>query len=101
MPMQEKTNGASLSLCMYLCPSKTKAQLLSLDVNFCKDHRDKIKVPDPLAVEDLISSKLKNKRKLHVTRLTTQCRDIPILCNQPCQFQLLSSAILFYHITKV
>ena len=36
MPMQEKTNGASLSLCMYLCPSKNKAQLLSLDVNKVK-----------------------------------------------------------------
>ena len=24
------------------------------DVNFCKDHRNKIEVPDPLAVEDLI-----------------------------------------------
>ena len=23
--------------------------------NFCKDHRDKIEVPDPLVVEDLIS----------------------------------------------
>ena len=25
----------------------------SLDVNFCREHRDKIEVPDPLAVEDL------------------------------------------------
>ena len=25
---------------------------------FCKDHRDEIEVPDPLAVEDLISYKL-------------------------------------------
>ena len=25
-----------------------------LEVNFCKDHRDKTEVPDPLAVEDLI-----------------------------------------------
>ena len=32
----------------------------SLDVNFCKEHRDKIEVPDPLAVEDLVSSKLNN-----------------------------------------
>ena len=47
-----------------------------VDVNFCKDHRDKIEVPDPLAVEDLISSKLNNKRKL--ARLITQYRDIPI-----------------------
>ena len=37
--------------------------IISLDVNFCKDHRNKIEVPDPLAVEDLISSKLNNKRK--------------------------------------
>ena len=45
------------------------------DVNFCKDHRNKIEVPDPLAViEDLISSKLNNKRKL--ARLITQYRDI-------------------------
>ena len=34
---------------------------ISLDVNFCKDHRDKIEVPDPLAVEDLIRSTLNNK----------------------------------------
>ena len=27
-------------------------------VNFCKDHRDKTEVPDPLAVENLISYKL-------------------------------------------
>ena len=45
-----------------------------LDVNFFKDHRDKIEVPDPLAVEDLMSSKLNNKRKL--ARLITQYRDI-------------------------
>ena len=38
------------------------------------DHRNKIEVPDPLAVEDLISSKLNNKRKL--ARLITQYRDI-------------------------
>ena len=43
-------------------------------INFCKDHRDKIEVPDPLAVEGLISSKLNNKRKL--ARLITQYRDI-------------------------
>ena len=39
---------------------------ISLDVNFCKEHRDIIEVPDPLAVEDLISSKLNNKRKLAI-----------------------------------
>ena len=31
--------------------------------NFCKDHRDKIEVPDPLVVEDLISDNLNNRRK--------------------------------------
>ena len=36
--------------------------------------RNKIEVLDPLAVEDLISSKLNNKRKL--ARLITQYRDI-------------------------
>ena len=50
---------------------------MSLDVNFCKNHRNKIEVPDPLAVEDLISSKLNNKRKL--VRLITQYRDIFLL----------------------
>ena len=35
-----------------------------------KDHLNKIEVPDPLAVEDLISSKLNSKRKL--ARLITQ-----------------------------
>ena len=33
----------------------------SSDVNLCKDHCDKMEVPDPLAVEDLISSKLNDK----------------------------------------
>ena len=42
--------------------------------NFCKDHRDKIAVPDPLVVEDLISDKLNNRRKL--ARLIKQYRDI-------------------------
>ena len=41
-----------------------------MDVNFCEDHRDKTEVSDPLAVEDLISYKLNNKRKL--ARLITQ-----------------------------
>ena len=48
---------------------------ISLDVNFCNDHRDKIEVPDPLAVKDLISSKLNNKRKL--ARLITQEKIYP------------------------
>ena len=37
---------------------------LKLGVNFCKDHRDKIEVTDPLIVGDLISCKLNNKQKL-------------------------------------
>ena len=49
-------------------------EIVLCDVNFCKDHRNKIEVPDPLAVEDLISSKLNNKRKF--ARLITQYRDI-------------------------
>ena len=31
---------------------------------FCSDHRDKIEVPYPLVVEDLISDNLNNRRKL-------------------------------------
>ena len=42
------------------------------DVNFCKDHRDRTEVPDLLAEEELISYKLKNRRKL--ARLITQYR---------------------------
>ena len=42
--------------------------------NFCKDHRDNIEVLDPLVVEDLISDKLNNRRKL--ARLIKQYRDI-------------------------
>ena len=60
-----------------ICSTKTlvKKDLAYLkDVNFCKDHRNKIEEPDPLAVEDLISSKLNNKRKF--ARLITQYRDI-------------------------
>ena len=34
------------------------------DVNFWKDHRDKIEKPDSLSVEDLISYKLKNRLQL-------------------------------------
>ena len=41
-----------------------KIKTLILRSNFCKDHRDKIEVPDPLVVEDLISDKLNNRRKL-------------------------------------
>ena len=38
------------------------------------DHRDQTEVLDPLAVEDLISCKLNDRRKL--TRLITQYRNI-------------------------
>ena len=38
------------------------------------DNRDKIEVPDPLVVEDLISDKLNNRRKL--AWLIKQYRDI-------------------------
>ena len=41
--------------------------------NFCQEHRDKTEVPDPLVVEDLISDKLKNRRKLA----------------RPCEFSLI------------
>ena len=34
------------------------------NVNLCKGPRDKTEVPDPLAVEDLISYKSNNRRKL-------------------------------------
>ena len=44
---------------------------------FCKDHRDKTEVPDPLTVEDLISYKLNNTPKL--ARLIIQYSYI--LCN--------------------
>ena len=47
---------------------------MHLDVNFCKDHRDKTEVPDPLAVENLISYKLNSRRKL--ARLITQYGNI-------------------------
>ena len=47
---------------------------MHLDVNFCKDHRGKTEVPDPLAVENLISYKLNSRRKL--ARLITQYGNI-------------------------
>ena len=47
---------------------------ISLDLNLCNDQRDKIEVPDTLAVEDLSSSKFNNKGKL--ARLIAQFRDI-------------------------
>ena len=48
-----------------------------LKFSLCNDQRDEIIVPDILAVEDLNSSKLNNKRKL--ARLITQYRDISFL----------------------
>ena len=45
--------------------------------DFCKDHRDKTEVPDPLTVEDLISYKLNNTPKF--ARLIIQYSYI--LCN--------------------
>ena len=46
------------------------------DANFCKDHRNKTEVLDPLAVEDLISYKnqLNDRRKL--ARLIAQYRKV-------------------------
>ena len=41
-----------------------------MNVNFCESHRDKTEVPDPHAVEDLISYKSNNRQKL--ARLITQ-----------------------------
>ena len=71
------------------------------NVNFCKDHRNKIEVPDPLAVEDLISSKLNNKRKL--ARLITQYRDIffPIFRKaRPSFFRLLQRMTKVFNVTS-
>ena len=58
--------------------------------NFCKDHHDKIEVPDPLVVEDLISDNLNNRRKQ--ARLIKQYRDIffPIFLKaRPSFFRVL------------
>ena len=75
--------------------AEIRARYTFLDVNFCRDHRDKIEVPDPLAVEDLISSKLNNKRKL--ARLITQYREIffPIFRKaRPSFFRLLQIYVI-------
>ena len=74
--------------------------LNTLDVNFCKDHRNKIEVPDPLTVENLISSKLNNKRKF--ARLITQYRDIffPIFRNaRPSFFRELQRMTKVFNVT--
>ena len=55
--------------------------------NFCKDHRDEIEVPDPLVVEDLISDKLNNRRKL--ARLIKQYRDMFSNISKGTAFPLL------------
>ena len=52
-----------------------------MDVNFFKDHRGKIEVPDPLAIEDLISY---NTLKKEGRAFRNIGKYIPILCNQPC-----------------
>ena len=74
---------------------------MCLDVNFCKDHRGKIEVPDPLAVEDLISSKLNNIRKF--ARLIIQCGDIffPV-CRKarPSFFRVLQRMTLVFNVTS-
>ena len=76
--------------------------MAKLEVNFCKDHRIKIEVPDPLAVEDLISSKLNNKRKL--ARLITQYRDIffPIFRKaRPSFFRVLQRMTKVFNLTSL
>ena len=47
-----------------------KIKLIFIRSNFSKDHRDKTEVANPLVVEDLISYKLNDIRKL--ARLITQ-----------------------------
>ena len=41
--------------------------------DYCKDHRDKTEVPDPLVLEDLISYKLNNRRKLARLIISLYC----------------------------
>ena len=41
--------------------------------NFCKDHRDKAEVPDPLVLEDLISFKFNSRRKLARLIISLYC----------------------------
>ena len=62
--------------------------------------RNKIEVLDPLAVEDLISSKLNNKRKF--ARLITQYRDIffPIFWKaRPSFFRVLQRMTTVFNVT--
>ena len=58
------------------------------------DHHNKIEVPDPLAVEDLISSKLNNKRKL--ARLITQYRALAARHNYFNVLYIIYDFICFY-----
>ena len=83
-------------------PRCKNLRTFSLDVNFCKNHRNKIEVPDPLAVEDLISNKLNNNRKL--ARLITQYRDIffPIFRKaRPSFFRVLQRMTKVFNVTSL
>ena len=46
------------SITFYVYPGAGFLVYLFQDVDFCKGHRNKIEVPGPLGVEDLISYKL-------------------------------------------
>ena len=73
-----------------------------LMLNCCKDHRDKIEVPDPLVVEDLISDNLNNRRKQ--ARLIKQYRDIffPIFRKaRPSFFRVLQRMALLLNVTNL
>ena len=62
----------------------------------------KIEVPDPLAVEDLISCKLNNKRK--VARLITQYRDISFTIFKKERlsfFRVLQRMTLAFNVTNL
>ena len=69
--------------------SKTALKAPSSDFtrsNFCKDHRDKIEVPDHLVVVDRISDKLNNRREL--ARLIKQYRHIFSIISEGTAFLL-------------
>ena len=99
--LYRKSENEILETCPSNCDLKKLLRKNNLDVNFCKDHRNKIEVPDPLAVEDLISSKLNNKRKF--ARLITQYRDIffPILRKAwPSFFRVLQRMTKVFNVTS-
>ena len=73
-------NGFTLGLTLKQGHKGTWKWPIPIDVNFCNDDRNKIEVPDPLAVEDLISSKLNNTCTRKLARLITQYRDIFLYC---------------------